>query len=106
VASAFGGQRSIQLSYGRIDGLDGRALLLTEFGPERKSARSTLEAETAGATFRWERVEIASLSARFVRDERGCAKIMTPANARARAQRRPRKPVPPSPPGREILPAL
>jgi hypothetical protein len=32
VASAFGGQRSIQLSYGRIAGLDSRSLLLAEFG--------------------------------------------------------------------------
>src|ERR1700684_773625 len=36
VASAFGGQRSIQLSYGRLNGLDRRTLLLTEFCPEGK----------------------------------------------------------------------
>ena len=36
VASAFGGQRSIQLSYGRLDGLDRRTLLLTEFCREGK----------------------------------------------------------------------
>jgi hypothetical protein len=34
VASAFGGQRSIQLSYGRIAGLEGRSPLLAEFGRE------------------------------------------------------------------------
>ena len=34
MASAFGGQRSIQLSYGRRAGLDSRRPLLAEFGPK------------------------------------------------------------------------
>ena len=34
MASAFGGQRSIQLSYGRMPGLDGRSPFIAEFGPE------------------------------------------------------------------------
>jgi hypothetical protein len=43
VASAFGGQRSIQLSYGRRAGLDGRSPLLAEFGPKGNTFAQVLE---------------------------------------------------------------
>ena len=79
VASAFGGQRSIQLSYGRLDGLDRRTLLLTEFCPEGKPGRR------------------ASCQAAI--------RPVTLANARARARRLRRKPAPTSPRGRGGQPA-